>query len=145
MSGLKPRSAGRCVRRRRREVARLWQWERGGKEPKWGKILILRVGNPRPIGNFTESLSQAILVGIILVGRLGVRLRFEAPPPPTASPREVEQLAAALPGPAGDPAGHRRLRGGPRIIHTISLLVNVIHDILYTHYITYVISYYIIL
>ena len=35
-------------------------------------ILILRGGIPRPIGNFPESLSQAILVGIILVGRLGV-------------------------------------------------------------------------
>ena len=29
-------------------------------------------GIPRPIGDFPESLSQAILVGIILVGRLGV-------------------------------------------------------------------------
>ena len=35
-------------------------------------ILILRGGIPRPIGNFPESLSQAILVGIMLVGRLGV-------------------------------------------------------------------------
>ena len=36
-------------------------------------ILDLRGGIPRPIGNFPESLSQAILAGIILVGRLGVR------------------------------------------------------------------------
>ena len=35
-------------------------------------ILILRGGILRPIGNFPESLSQAILVGIMLVGRLGV-------------------------------------------------------------------------
>ena len=35
-------------------------------------ILILRGGIPRPMGNLPESLSQAILVGIILVGRLGV-------------------------------------------------------------------------
>ena len=35
-------------------------------------ILILRGGIPRPIGNSPESLSQAILVGIILVGRSGV-------------------------------------------------------------------------
>ena len=35
-------------------------------------ILMLRGGIPRPIGNFSESLSQAILVGIILVGRLGI-------------------------------------------------------------------------
>ena len=34
-------------------------------------ILILRCGIPRPIGNFPECLSQAILVGIMLVGRLG--------------------------------------------------------------------------
>ena len=34
-------------------------------------ILILSGGIPRPIGNLPESLSQAILGGIILVGRLG--------------------------------------------------------------------------
>ena len=33
------------------------------------RILRLRVGIPRPAGNFPESLSQRILVGIILVGR----------------------------------------------------------------------------
>ena len=33
------------------------------------RILILRGGIPRPIGN-SESLSQEILAGIILVGRL---------------------------------------------------------------------------
>ena len=41
-------------------------------------ILIQRGGIPRPIGNFPESLSQAILVGIMLVGRLGGRARDEA-------------------------------------------------------------------
>ena len=35
-------------------------------------ILILRGGILMSIGDFPESLSQAILVGIILVGRLGV-------------------------------------------------------------------------
>ena len=35
-------------------------------------IFILRGGIPRPIGNFPESLGQAILVGTMLVGRLGV-------------------------------------------------------------------------
>ena len=35
-------------------------------------ILLLRGGIPRPIGDFPESLSQAILVGIMLLGRLGV-------------------------------------------------------------------------
>ena len=35
-------------------------------------ILNLRAELPRPVGNFPESLSQGILVGIILVGRLGV-------------------------------------------------------------------------
>ena len=49
-------------------------------------ILILRGGIPRPIGNFPESLTQAILVGAMLVGRLGVtRLsagrRSQAPAP----------------------------------------------------------------
>ena len=37
-------------------------------------ILILRGGIPRPTADFPESLSQAILVGIVLVGRLGVQL-----------------------------------------------------------------------
>ena len=40
--------------------------------------LIQRVGIPRPTGNFPENLSQAILVGIILKGRLGVWLRLTA-------------------------------------------------------------------
>ena len=35
-----------------------------------------RSGIPRPIRDFPESLSQAILVGIMLVGRLGVWYRF---------------------------------------------------------------------
>ena len=39
-------------------------------------IIHLRGGIPRPKGNFPESLSQAILVGIILVGRLGVSALF---------------------------------------------------------------------
>ena len=37
-------------------------------------ILILRGGIPRPLGTLPESLSQAILVGIILVGRLSAAL-----------------------------------------------------------------------
>ena len=39
----------------------------------WRIILILRDGIPRPKGDFPEVLSQAILVGLMLVGRLGVR------------------------------------------------------------------------
>ena len=35
-------------------------------------IFILRGGIRRPLGESPESLSQAILVGIMLVGRLGV-------------------------------------------------------------------------
>ena len=35
-------------------------------------ILILRDGIPRPMGDFPESLTQAMLVGVMLVGRLGV-------------------------------------------------------------------------
>ena len=48
-------------------------------------ILILRAGIIMSIGNFPESLSQAILVGIILVGRLCVcfpLLRSYWPPGP---------------------------------------------------------------
>ena len=36
-------------------------------------ILISMGGIPRPMRDFPESLSQAILVGIMLVGRLGIR------------------------------------------------------------------------
>ena len=36
-------------------------------------VLILRGGILMSIGNFPESLSQAMLVGIMLVGKLGVR------------------------------------------------------------------------
>ena len=35
-------------------------------------ILIIRGGIPRPIGNFPESLTQAMLVGVMLVGILSV-------------------------------------------------------------------------
>ena len=43
-------------------------------------ILNLRGGIPRPIGDFPESLGQRISVGIIVVGRLGVRpTPFSAP------------------------------------------------------------------
>ena len=35
-------------------------------------ILNLRGGLPRPMGNSPQGLSQAILVGIMLVGRMGV-------------------------------------------------------------------------
>ena len=42
-------------------------------------IVIVRGGIPRPIGNLPESLSQAILAGIMLVGRLGAaRLAVQA-------------------------------------------------------------------
>ena len=45
-------------------------------------ILILRGGILRPIGNLPESLSQAILVGIMLVGGLGVYEQFPDHPDP---------------------------------------------------------------
>ena len=35
-------------------------------------ILIIRGGIPRPMGNFPESVSQAVSVGVMLVRRLGV-------------------------------------------------------------------------
>ena len=41
-------------------------------------ILILRGGIPRPIGDFPQSLSQAVLVGEMLVGGLGVLVRLQA-------------------------------------------------------------------
>ena len=42
---------------------------------------MLRGGTLMPIGNFPEVLSQRILVGIILVGRLGVLDRGLRPRP----------------------------------------------------------------
>ena len=38
-------------------------------------ISIYRGGIPRPIGDFLESLTQAMLVGVMLVGRLDARAR----------------------------------------------------------------------
>ena len=43
-------------------------------------ILIIRGGIPRPIGDFPESLSRAMLVGIMLVGRLGILPQRDALP-----------------------------------------------------------------
>ena len=42
-------------------------------------IIIIRGGIPRPIGNLPECLSRAILVGIMLVGRLGARSKRPRP------------------------------------------------------------------
>ena len=39
------------------------------------RILISRGGIPRPVRDLPEIFSQAILVGIFLVGRLGVTAR----------------------------------------------------------------------
>ena len=52
-----------------RWTGRTTRWCRGFD---FGIILILRGGIPGPTGNSPESLSQAILAGIISVGRLGV-------------------------------------------------------------------------
>ena len=53
-------------------------------------ILISRGGIPRPVGNSPESLSQAILVGIILVGRLG------AFPPLCPTPSSLHYFARRI-------------------------------------------------
>ena len=42
-------------------------------------ILILKGGTLRPIGDFPEVLTRAMLVGTMLVGRLGVRLVLAKP------------------------------------------------------------------
>ena len=49
-------------------------------------ILILRGGILMSMGDFPESLSQAILVGIMLVGRLGVMADSSMHQPPRALP-----------------------------------------------------------
>ena len=43
-------------------------------------ILILRGGIPVPVENFSESLSQAILVGIILVSRAENPPQYQSQP-----------------------------------------------------------------
>ena len=61
-------------------------------------ILILRGGILMSIGDFPESLSQSILVGIMLVGRLGVPVSVkEHIPFPRASALQpgVEKLRSA--------------------------------------------------
>ena len=57
----------------------------------------VRGGDPRHIGDFPESLSQGILVGIILVGRLGVA--------PARCTRELRASASRRPvrSPIADP------------------------------------------
>ena len=82
---LGPRGVGRGVEeglRARRGVA--WAVQANGSTPNpptnivgfrrfdSSMILILRGGILMSIGDFPESLSQAMLVGIMLVGRLGV-------------------------------------------------------------------------
>ena len=44
----------------------------GFRECDSSVILIQRGGTPRPKGDFPERLTQAMLVGTMLVGRLGV-------------------------------------------------------------------------
>ena len=58
------------------------------------RILILRGGILRSVGNLPESLSQGILLGIILVGRLGVsegRARRHVLPRAIPTPLRAEQ------------------------------------------------------
>ena len=57
------------------------------------RILKLRGGIPRAIGDFPESLSQAILVGIMLVGRFSVVRDIAARPEsvPGAGARKQKQ------------------------------------------------------
>ena len=63
----------RCTSRSQHDVSPislLTLWISGGFDSSI--ILIQRGGIPRPIGDFPDSLSQAMLVGVMLVGRLGV-------------------------------------------------------------------------
>ena len=57
-------------------------------------ILILRGGILMSMVNFPESLSQRILVGIIIVGRLGVNTTQRSrgsPRPPAEDPLDPDQ------------------------------------------------------
>ena len=66
------------------------------------RLLILRGGIPRPIGNSPESLSQAILVGIILVGTLGV---FWSSRQASPELHETDSLRATARNPIFGPQG----------------------------------------
>ena len=72
-------------------------------------MLVLRGGILMPIGNFPESLRQAILVGIILVGRLGDPTIAISP----AGPAQ-RQDGPGLRAPRRDRAGSEG-RGGRRL------------------------------
>ena len=71
-------------------------------------ILILRGGIPRPIGDFPESLSQAISVGIMFVGRLGV-LPYKTV---AAPPGIYGQFSRVQPGEMGPAPGRFELSKG---------------------------------
>ena len=60
-------------------------------------ILILMGGIPRPIGDFPGSLNQAMLVGVMLVGRFGVReTRSSTSPSPRGGSEEGDQARRSL-------------------------------------------------
>ena len=52
---------------------------------------LLRGRIPRPIGDFPESLSQAMLVGIMLAGRLGVAFMNSMSPPARGATKTSKQ------------------------------------------------------
>ena len=60
------------------------------------RILNLRGEIPRPIGDSPESLSQAMSVGVMLVGRLGVPSRLQ-PLVSLSPPLSLSCLSSSLP------------------------------------------------
>ena len=71
-------------------------------------ILISRGGIPRPIGNFPQSLSQAMLVGTMLVGRLSVPRMLRA----AESTRGIKLRGDAIDQCSGECSGRHR-KGTP--------------------------------
>ena len=86
-------------------------------------ILVLRGGIPRPMGYFLESLSQAILARMILVGRLGVG----------SLPEIISISPGALQGLHGWTFGILTITHIYIYIHTHCLFVVYIYIYIYTH------------
>ena len=73
------------------------------------RISILGCGIPRSIGNIPESLSQGILAGIILVGRLALPSGKHGKAPGTKEQLPLLSVIGAMYNTGSDSAGSERL------------------------------------
>ena len=97
-------------------------------------ILIQRGGIPRFIGDFPESLIQAMLEGVMLVGRLGVIVQWHGLSGPASGPPAPR---CSRPPPSRPPVG---FRGS---IAYIDIHIYVCHTHIYIYIYIYIYTYYI--